>query len=101
MQVETAIAAPPPAAVDDAVTTRLRRVLGFDREGGETRRLDPLVRWALWVSSALVVAFLLSLIARPDGSYVTPVDGWGVSLFEVAMSGPMHGSLLRQIMALQ
>ncbi len=42
---------------------------------------------AFLVSSALVIAFLASLIIRPVGSYSLPVDGWGVSLFELAMGG--------------
>jgi signal transduction histidine kinase/DNA-binding response OmpR family regulator len=36
-------------------------------------------------SSVLVVAFLVSLLVRRAGSYSTPVDGWGVDLFELSM----------------
>jgi PAS domain S-box-containing protein len=43
------------------------------------------VRWTLRVSAALVVAFLIYLIPRPTGSDYTPVDGWGVDLFELTM----------------
>jgi signal transduction histidine kinase/CheY-like chemotaxis protein len=43
------------------------------------------VRWVFLLATALVAAFLISLLARPNGSYVTPVDGWGVDLFELAM----------------
>ena len=31
----------------------------------------------------MVFAFVVSLIVRPIGSYVTPVDGWGVNAFEL------------------
>lgn len=41
------------------------------------------VRWTFRVSSAVVAAFLVSLIVRSTGSYLTPVDGWGVDLFEI------------------
>ena len=34
---------------------------------------------------ALVVAFLVSLLVRKTGSYSTPVDGWGVAMFELTM----------------
>jgi PAS domain S-box-containing protein len=43
------------------------------------------VRWTFCVSAAMVVAFLISLIVRRTGSDYTPVDGWGVALFEIAM----------------
>ncbi len=32
------------------------------------------------------MAFLISLVVRPTGAYYTPVDGWGVGLFEVSMA---------------
>ena len=47
--------------------------------------LPPRVRWVFFLATGLVVAFLISLLARPNGSYVTPVDGWGVDLFELSM----------------
>jgi signal transduction histidine kinase/CheY-like chemotaxis protein/HPt (histidine-containing phosphotransfer) domain-containing protein len=47
--------------------------------------LPPRVRWVFFLATGLVVAFLLSLLARANGSYVTPVDGWGVDLFELSM----------------
>jgi two-component system sensor histidine kinase/response regulator len=42
-------------------------------------------RLVFGVSAALVVAFLISLILRREGSYYPPVDGWGVDLFELSM----------------
>jgi PAS domain S-box-containing protein len=53
--------------------------------GGSKEMVPNRVRWAFYVSSALVVAFLVSLIVRSTGSYFTPVDGWGVDLFELTM----------------
>jgi signal transduction histidine kinase/CheY-like chemotaxis protein/HPt (histidine-containing phosphotransfer) domain-containing protein len=47
--------------------------------------LPPKVRWVFFLAAGLVVAFLVSLVARPNGSYVTAVDGWGVDLFELSM----------------
>jgi signal transduction histidine kinase/CheY-like chemotaxis protein/HPt (histidine-containing phosphotransfer) domain-containing protein len=47
--------------------------------------LPPRVRWVFFLATALVVAFVISLLARANGSYVTPVDGWGVDLFELSM----------------
>jgi PAS domain S-box-containing protein len=44
------------------------------------------MRRTFWISSGIVVAFLISLIVRATGSYNTPVDGWGVDLFELSMS---------------
>jgi PAS domain S-box-containing protein len=43
------------------------------------------VRWTLYVAAATVVAFLISLVVRRTGSDYTPVDGWGVDLFELSM----------------
>ena len=47
--------------------------------------VDQRVRWTFRVSSVMVVAYLVSLILRRSGSYYTPVDGWGVDLFELGM----------------
>jgi len=44
------------------------------------------VRWLLGAGCALVTAFLVSLIVRPTGAYYTPVDGWGVDAFELAIA---------------
>ncbi len=52
----------------------------FERSVTHTR-----VRWMFWVSSALVVAYLVSVILRGVGSYFAPVDGWGIDLFELSM----------------
>jgi two-component system, sensor histidine kinase and response regulator len=41
------------------------------------------VHRAFAIAGVLVVAFVVSLIVRPIGSYVTPVDGWGVDAFEL------------------
>jgi hypothetical protein len=48
-------------------------------------RVPVRIRWILGVASALVVAYLVSLFARPVGSYSSLVDGWGVATFEVAI----------------
>ncbi len=48
-------------------------------------RVPVRIRWILGVASALVVAYLVSLFARPVGSYSSLVDGWGVTTFEVAI----------------
>ena len=40
----------------------------------------------LVLAAVLVVAFVASLVARANGSYVTPLDGWGVDAFELAMA---------------
>src|ERR1700722_7816050 len=46
---------------------------------------DRLMQRVFVVSSAIVIAFLVSLIVRSTGSYYTPVDGWGVDVFELSM----------------
>jgi two-component system, sensor histidine kinase and response regulator len=43
------------------------------------------VRWVFRVSLLLVVAYLISLVARSAGSYSTPIDGWGVDVFEIGV----------------
>jgi len=48
-------------------------------------RVDHRVRWTFYIASALVAALLVSLIVRRTGSHDTPVDGWGVDLFELSM----------------
>ena len=53
--------------------------------GGHT--IDARMRNAFGLSAALVAAFLVSLIVRKTGSYWTPLDGWGVDLFELSMGG--------------
>jgi signal transduction histidine kinase/CheY-like chemotaxis protein/HPt (histidine-containing phosphotransfer) domain-containing protein len=47
--------------------------------------MDPRVRRVFFLATGLVVALLISLVARRAGSYSTPVDGWGVDLFELGM----------------
>ena len=57
-------------------------------DGGSERngwRVPVRVRWILGVASALVVAYLVSLVVRPAGSYTTLVDGFGVAAFELAL----------------
>ena len=49
------------------------------------------VRWILGVASALVVAYLVSLVVRPVGSDSTLLDGWAVSIFEVAIGAVCIG----------
>ncbi|HYA68691.1 MAG TPA: response regulator, partial [Acidimicrobiales bacterium] len=51
----------------------------------DPKAVDHRVRWSFGVASALVVAYFVSLVARSTGSYYAPVDGWGVSCFELAM----------------
>jgi PAS domain S-box-containing protein len=48
-------------------------------------RVPTQIRWFFGIASALVVAFVISLIVRPVGSYFQPIDGWGISLLEVAV----------------
>jgi len=43
------------------------------------------VRRALGVGFVLVVAYLISLVAREAGSSSTLIDGWGVNVFEIAV----------------
>ena len=50
-----------------------------------TTTLQRRARGALVIASALVIGFVISLIARSTGSNYTPVDGWGVGAFECAM----------------
>ncbi|MGA2306745.1 MAG: response regulator [Acidimicrobiales bacterium] len=47
--------------------------------------VDHRVRGVFLLASALVGAFLISLLLRRSGSYFTPLDGWGVDLFELSM----------------
>jgi len=61
-------------------------VAAFSSDLGVSR-VDNRVRGTFGVSSAIAVAFLVSLIVRSAGSYYTPVDGWGVDAFELAMGG--------------
>ena len=51
----------------------------------EDEQLSPRMRLTFLVSAGLVAAFLISLLIRPVGSYSTPVDGWGVDVFELSM----------------
>ena len=51
-------------------------------EEGGARRSVPRI---FYLATALVAAFLISLIVRANGSYYTPIDGWGVDLFELSM----------------
>lgn len=48
-------------------------------------RVPTRIRWFLGIASALVAAFVISLIVRPVGSSFTPIDGWGISVLEVAV----------------
>jgi PAS domain S-box-containing protein len=52
---------------------------------GSSRVSTP-VKCNFVVSAGLVGVYLISLIIRRTGSYYTPVDGWGVSGFEVAVA---------------
>ena len=61
------------------MSTSLHRHAGVD--------LAKAARATLWLGAVLVVAFAAFLIVRPTGSYNTPLDGWGVAAFELAMGG--------------
>ena len=43
------------------------------------------VRWAHYAAALLVTAYFVSVALRHVGSYIAPIDGWGVDLFEVAV----------------
>jgi methyl-accepting chemotaxis protein len=43
------------------------------------------VRWAHYAAALLVSAYFVSVALRHVGSYIAPIDGWGVDLFEVAV----------------
>jgi hypothetical protein len=43
------------------------------------------VWWIIAFLSTMVIAFVVSLLARKAGSYFTPVDGWGVSFLELSL----------------
>ncbi len=49
------------------------------------RPLDRRLRWVFGIAARCVVALVVSLVVRPIGSYVTPVDGWGVDVLELTM----------------
>src|SRR6185437_16694649 len=48
-------------------------------------RVPTQIRWFLGIASASVAAFVISLIVRPVGSDVVLIDGWGISLLELAV----------------
>ncbi len=54
-------------------------------------KVDERLRWLFRAATTLVIAFLVSLVARRAGSYYGPVDGWGVALFEIAMGAVCIG----------
>ena len=43
------------------------------------------VRWAHYAAAFLLTAYFVSVALRHVGSYIAPIDGWGVDLFEVAV----------------
>ncbi len=47
--------------------------------------IDNRLRWMFGVSALMIMVLVASLALRQTGSYYTPVDGWGVDLFELAM----------------
>ncbi len=59
--------------------------LSLGRAAPVPYRVPTRIRWFLGIASALVVAFIISLIVRPVGSYVPLIDGWGIYLLEVAV----------------
>jgi len=63
----------------------LTATLDTDNDGSVASSFDRRVRGTFVIALALVVAFIISLVARANGSYFTPVDGWGVVAFELSM----------------
>jgi len=53
-----------------------------DRHG---HRVPARVKVTLGIAAALVIAFLISLIVRANGSYYMPIDGWAVAAFEITI----------------
>jgi two-component system sensor histidine kinase/response regulator len=51
----------------------------------EAHRVPTRVRVTFGIAGALVAALVVSLIVRPTGSYVTPLDGWGVAALELTV----------------
>ena len=60
----------------------LTATLDTDNDGAVASSFDRRVRGTFVIASALVVAFIISLVARANGSYFTPVEGWGVGAFD-------------------
>jgi two-component system sensor histidine kinase/response regulator len=58
---------------------------GATASHGLAHPLNRRSRLVFGIAGALVVALVVSLIVRPIGSYVTPVDGWGVDALELTM----------------
>ena len=44
------------------------------------------LRWLFWASTGLIATFAVLLALRPVGSYSTPIDGWGVDVFELTLA---------------
>ncbi len=70
----------PPVSPSDAPSAAIEHA----KQWG-THRVPTRVRWTIGIGAALVVAYLISLVVRATGAYDTPVDGWGVVLFEFTM----------------
>jgi len=47
--------------------------------------IDSRLRWVLAGCFALTIAYLVSLVVRHAGSYITPLDGWGVDALELGV----------------
>jgi diguanylate cyclase (GGDEF)-like protein/PAS domain S-box-containing protein len=50
-------------------------------------RVPGAMRLVFGVSAALALAYTVFVLVRPVGAYSTVVDGWGVDVFEIALSG--------------
>ena len=59
--------------------------LGESRSAPAPYRVPTQIRWFLGVASALVAAFVISLILRPVGSYTEWLDGLGIYVLELAV----------------
>ncbi len=81
----TVVARGPEAAESPARSADTPSALMGQPDQGATHRVSTRVRWTLGIAAALVVAFFISLLVRRTGSYSTPIDGWGVVLFEFTM----------------
>jgi two-component system sensor histidine kinase/response regulator len=55
-----------------------------DQRVGSTQ-FDRSIHLALWLSAAVVLAYVISLVIRSTGSSSALVDGWGVAAFELSM----------------
>ncbi len=62
----------------------LTRMPGHSSERAELAR--RILWWAYGLLGLALVAYVISVFARPAGSSITWLDGWGVNVFEVVLS---------------